>query len=237
MSENTTTENKPLLYTRFISKLSVKRLVLATLFFWIPVIVAISLAEEITEGEPIPGDSAALLWLHQFQTPQLDSVAIFLTNTAGPLQMVIVSAILVGALYFLKRWRAATFLLFALGGSSAINFLLKLIFARDRPDLWATVVMEASYSFPSGHSMGSSAFAFSIIALLWNTKWRTPALFIGIIYVVLIGLTRVYLGVHYPSDVIAGWCISLAWVVTVKLVLDHYGNIYKTARAALSPQK
>lgn len=199
-----------------------KRLTLALFIFWVPVILFIAIADEIREKEPIPGDSAILRYLNQFATPTLDRIVIFLTDTSGPLQIVAIAAILIAVLYYLKKKRAAILLTFGLGGAALINVLLKLFFARDRPDLWATVVTETSYSFPSGHAMGSSALAFSLIVLLWPTKWRWWAILIGGIYTLLIGLTRLYLGVHYPSDIIAGWAVSLAWVLIVKTVLDNY---------------
>lgn len=233
MQKDPPTPEEPLLYKRVVSTLSVKRLVVTALLFWIPVITVIAIADEVLENEPIAGDSAALLWLRQFQSSQLDSIMIFLTDTAGPLQMVVVAAVLIFGLYVGKRRRAATFLLFSLGGASVINFVLKLIFARDRPDLWTTVVTEASYSFPSGHTMGSAALAFSIIVLLWDTRWRYVALATGLLFTFTIGITRMYLGVHYPSDVVAGWLISLVWVLAVKIVLDHYKTASKQLRTAL----
>jgi undecaprenyl-diphosphatase len=67
--------------------------------------------------------------------------------------------------------------------------------------------------------MASSVLAFTIIALLWKTRWRWPAVTLSTIYFLYIGLSRVYLGVHFPSDVLAGWCISLTWVLLVSKAL------------------
>ncbi len=210
-----------------ISKVSIKRLLLASLIFWIPVSIFLAIADEIREKDPIVGDSALLQYLHSFESTRLTDIVILLTNTSGPLQMVIVTAALVSVLFYLKRKHAAIYLLFSLGGAVAINVLLKTIFARERPDLWVSAVTEANYSFPSGHAMGSAALAFSLIILLWPTKYRWVALIIGSIYVLTIGLTRLYLGVHYPSDIVAGWSVSLVWVVLVKLVFDHFKQMQK----------
>lgn len=227
------TENsKALIAKRFISKVSIKRLLTAGLLFWVPVIIFIVLAEEVREKEPIPGDSAILQWLNQHSSPELDKAAVILTDTSGSLQAAVLSAIIITVLLALGRKRAGVMLLFSIGGASVINVLLKLFFARDRPDLWATVVTETSYSFPSGHAMGSAALAFGIIALLWDTKWRYPALVAGSLYTFLIGMTRLYLGVHYPTDVVAGWAVSLAWVIIVKVVLDHYAALRKLPRSS-----
>ena len=78
---------------------------------------------------------------------------------------------------------------------------------------------ENGYSFHSGHAMASMALSASVIFLLWKTKYRLLAIIIGALYILTIGLTRMYLGEHYPSDILAGWLISLAWVVLVAFIL------------------
>lgn len=217
-----TTAAKRFIGERFLSFRVIKRLLVAAILFWIPMIIFLEIADEIREGEPIRGDTAVLQWLNSLSSPALDTFMIAATNTSGPIQAVVIAAIIIVILLLNKKRRAATFMLFALGGAAIINVLLKLLFARNRPDLWETVVTERSYSFPSGHAMGSSALAFSLMVLLWPTKWRWWAIVIGSLYIILIGTTRLYLGVHYPSDVIAGWAVSLAWVLTIKTVLDNY---------------
>ncbi|MDF2461379.1 MAG: acid phosphatase, partial [Candidatus Saccharibacteria bacterium] len=107
----------------------------------------------------------------------------------------------------------------SVAGAALLNLLLKASFQRDRPDLWESIVTETSYSFPSGHAMASSALAFSVMLVLWETKWRWLAVAVGTIYFVLVGVSRMYLGVHFPSDVVAGWCVSLAWVGIVHRIL------------------
>jgi undecaprenyl-diphosphatase len=80
-------------------------------------------------------------------------------------------------------------------------------------------------SFPSGHAMASMALAVALIVLLWPTRWRYPMLLGGIFFTIMVGLSRIYLGVHYPSDVLAGWVASLAWVMGLSRVL--YGRFGK----------
>ena len=101
------------------------------------------------------------------------------------------------------------------GGAVVINFILKMIFERSRPDLWQRLVVETSYSFPSGHALASSAIALVIIIICYKTKWFIPAIIIGTVYAVVIAYSRLYLGVHYPSDIIGGWLISAAWVIAM----------------------
>jgi membrane-associated phospholipid phosphatase len=81
--------------------------------------------------------------------------------------------------------------------------------------LWQQIVIEKGYSFPSGHAMISCALAITIMILCWPTRWRRLAIIGGTIYFILVGISRLYLGVHYPSDVLGGWCVSIAWLYLV----------------------
>jgi undecaprenyl-diphosphatase len=125
----------------------------------------------------------------------------------------------VAVLHLLRRRRAAVVLAVGVGGAALINTLLKLAFHRVRPELWTPLVVERSFSFPSGHAMVSSALACSVTYILWHTRWRWLAVGLGLAVVVAIGLSRLYLGVHYPTDVLAGWTVGFFWVVIVRAVL------------------
>src|SRR3990167_6860759 len=111
-----------------------------------------------------------------------------------------------------------------LAGASAglLNFGLKLLFGRSRPELWTHLVTESSYSFPSGHAMLSSALALALVSIFWGTKYRVTVAIGAALYIAMIGFTRLYLGVHYPSDIIAGWCASFAWVIIVTSIAHTF---------------
>ncbi len=99
-------------------------------------------------------------------------------------------------------------------GTFLLNSLLKFIFARPRPDLFPPLVVEHSYSFPSGHTMSAIAY-FGLLALvLWQRGRRGWAVLAGL-WVPLVALSRVYLGAHYPSDVLASLAIGTIWLVIV----------------------
>lgn len=89
----------------------------------------------------------------------------------------------------------------------------------------AEEVREAD-SFPSGHAMGSATLAAAVVMLLWRTRWRWPALVLGVCFAVWVGASRVYLGVHYPSDILAGWTAALTWTCLAYLVVrpNHRGT-------------
>ena len=100
-----------------------------------------------------------------------------------------------------------------------LNLAAKHYFARARPDLWLSLAPETTFSFPSGHAMGSMTLAAVVTALAWNTRWRWPACLAAIAFALLVGMSRVYLGVHFPSDILAGWSAALAWTAGVYAVV------------------
>jgi len=117
------------------------------------------------------------------------------------------------------RGRDATFVALAYGGALALDGLVKIVFHSARPHLWASPTPETGYGFPSGHAMGSMGLLAARVALAWSTRWRWPAHVAGVLAIAAIGLSRLYLGAHYPSDVLGAWAAALAWVIGLRLVL------------------
>jgi undecaprenyl-diphosphatase len=196
-----------------------KRLALFGAVFWGLIALFVGLADEVEEGDPLTGDDAILEFLYQFASPGLDQAAIIVTHMGGVAAVLSATAVVGGLLWQLRRTKESLVFLTTMATMTLMTVILKLVFARERPDLWAQVITETTYSFPSGHALLSSALAFSIMVLLWETRWRWLAIGLGAVYIFIIGLTRLYLGVHYPSDVIAGWSISGAWVLLVFAML------------------
>ncbi|QHW32997.1 phosphatase PAP2 family protein [Paenibacillus rhizovicinus] len=131
---------------------------------------------------------------------------------------VIIPALLVLAvvLYIvLKHRKELVLLIGGMLGSTLLNDALKPIYRRARPDIHR-IVEEQGYSYPSGQSMAAFTFYFLVTYLLWrhlpNRGWRIALLAFSFMMIVSIGLSRVYLGVHYPSDVLAGYWVSACWV-------------------------
>jgi len=209
--------SKPYLTGRMLRKIA-----LAFVLFVLPLVVFAELADEVQDKEVIGFDAGLQGFAHGLSSPWLDATMKVVTDFGDVVAIVGVTVVLLVYLLRTHRRRMATVLLFGVGGAAAINLILKFFFTRARPELWTHLVVEDSYSFPSGHAMASSALAFSIMAILWSTKWRWYAVVGGLAYMTLIGFSRIYLGVHYPSDILAGWCISLAWVLIVKTIIDRY---------------
>ena len=139
--------------------------------------------------------------------------------------------LLVLALVLRRRTREGAFAVISIVGSLLLNIAAKHTFARTRPDLWHSIApAETTYSFPSGHAMGSMTLAMVVVLLCWSVRtpwgwnWRWPVTLLAGVFVLLVGLSRIYLGVHYPSDILAGWAAACAWVVGA-YSLVFYGTL------------
>ncbi|SHM59191.1 undecaprenyl-diphosphatase [Sphingobium sp. YR657] len=122
---------------------------------------------------------------------------------------IILSLVVLGALVFTGRRAAAWWFAGVEIGGTLLNLILKQIFAAPRPDLLPHLDIVHSYSFPSGHAAGNMMF-FGALAMLAGRRWAYGA---GGAMIVLIGASRVWLGVHWPSDVMAGWIEGLGWLM------------------------
>ncbi|OGX90214.1 phosphatase PAP2 family protein [Hymenobacter coccineus] len=179
-------------------------------------------ASEIQEGEGFPGDRSLLRWLHAHATPALDAVNLALTRVGGPLPMAGLAGLIFWYLWHGRQHRRAWFFGAALGGAMALNLVAKTVLGRVRPALWASLAPETTPSFPSGHAMGSAALVLAACLLLARSRWRWLAWVLGALFVLGVGTSRMYLGVHYPSDVVAGWVASVGWVSGVYLLFSPY---------------
>ena len=195
---------------------------LLALFFigvLLPLWLFAELADEVRELEAMAFDDSLLLWLRNRAAPGLDAFFVFISQVGYAWGVIPVDIGLCLALLALRRWRQAVFAIAALGGSALLNLATKAFFQRDRPSLWESIAPEGTWSFPSGHAMGSMTLAAVVVLLCWPGRWRWPVLLAALAFTGLVGLSRLYLGVHYPSDVLAGWAAGLAWVSACHLVL------------------
>lgn len=157
-------------------------------------------------------DDLGLRWLHAHATPSLEASARWLAHAGYGRGVLPFDALLVLALFVLRRRRDAAFAAVALGGGLLLNKALKLAFARPRPVLdWPVGAVPASFAFPSGHAMATAALATTLTLLVWPSRRRWPVIAITWGFTLLVGVSRVLLGVHHPDDVIAGWAMGVAW--------------------------
>jgi undecaprenyl-diphosphatase len=166
-----------------------------------------------------PGEAATVRDVHTtLSSGLMDALMKSASFVGGPIVVLAVS--LVGGLLlaYRARRREALFLLLAVAGAYLLEELGKRAFHRTRPDFYPSLAHARGYSFPSGHATGSLALACALLLLLWNKPRRGLLAVAAAALVFVVGLSRLYLGVHYPSDVVAGWCVALAWVSVVALV-------------------
>ena len=174
------------------------------------------LAVDVYAREAIILDDSANAFLYSYSTPLLDALmgAVSFVGAGPPLFAIF----LVAAAWLLaqNRRREAVFLAVALLGGTALNQVLKLVFQRPRPALpWSVPTPE--YSFPSGHSMISVTFYLALAVVIWVIFGRRSgivALVAMTLLVVTIGVSRIYLGYHYFSDVVGGFSAGLVWLIT-----------------------
>ncbi len=211
-----------------LSKTTWQKLLLYFMLYLLPVLLFAELADEVRERETLLFDSAILHWVHTtVSSPVMDRIVVTITDFGYVWWVGGLTIIGLLILLYYKQRRNALILALGVAGSAIINIILKLIFQRDRPQLWERIVVENSASFPSGHAMASASLALCAIVIFWPTRWRYPVLISGIIYMFVIAFTRLYLGVHYPTDIIAGWLMAIAWVLIVAGLARHW-RIKKT---------
>lgn len=188
------------------------------------------LAEEVAEGEPFAFDVPVLQAMHALASTGADNVFLALSAIGYSKGVVPADILLVLALAVRRHPRSALFAAIATGGSGLLNVAAKHVFHRARPDLWLSIAPESTYSFPSGHAMGSATLACTLVCLAWDTRWRWPVLAAAIPFVIGVGLSRVYLGVHYPSDVLAGWSAAIGWTLGVRFIAFRRGLVTGSER-------
>ncbi|NUO64408.1 MAG: phosphatase PAP2 family protein [Gemmatimonadaceae bacterium] len=204
-------------------------LLLAVLALWL---FAGLLEEVLDNATLVHWDMATAARIHGIATSAGSSVFHAITNVGSPPVMTALAVIGVATLLVMRRRLLALVWLAAAGGGAVLDQVLKILVHRTRPEYGAAYLHGVSYSFPSGHAMGSvigfgmAAFA---IAHVWHLsrRERQGAYFLAGLAALLVGLSRVYLGVHYPSDVLGGWAAGGGW-----LSICITGYHFVTGRAA-----
>lgn len=164
-------------------------------------------------------DEAVLLRLHRYASPGLNRAVGVLTDLGTVWGVLPATLILAAAAFGRRRGHEGRFLLTAVAGSAGINLVAKRLWQRVRPSLWEGVPFQPDYSFPSGHATYSFTFVLALILLTWDTPQRPWVVALGSLFVGLVGFSRVYLGVHFPSDIVGGWLLAIAWTLALHRVM------------------
>jgi undecaprenyl-diphosphatase len=180
------------------------------------------LAGEVLEGDTEAFDKTIRVFVYGFAGETITTLMNFVTILGSTLFLSIIF-VCISIIFIRENWkRAAALLATTMVGAIILNFVLKVSFARTRPLPFFDTPLPDSYSFPSGHALFAACF-YGALAWLFAARIISRTLQISVcssavLLIFLIGLSRIYLGVHYPSDVIAGYAAAIVWISTVMLV-------------------
>ena len=184
-----------------------------------------SIAEDVVAGDPLTLiDKNVAEWLHERGTPGLTATMQFVTGLASPSWVTGVVMVAALVLWWKRCWFGLLALVLVVPGGMVLDFLLKIVFHRHRPNFEDSFLIFHGYSFPSGHTMAGTLLygvlaAFAVIALeAW--RWRVGAVLGAFVMVLLIGFSRMYLGAHYLSDVLGAAAAGLAWLTFCLTAVD-----------------
>jgi undecaprenyl-diphosphatase len=163
---------------------------------------------------PLPGERRTLVELHDVGAEHEDAL-VRLADLTDLLPLAVLAAALAVGLAVRRRWRDLGYGAAVVAVVWAANPVLKALIARSRPDLWSAPMELSEYTFPSGHAANTAALAAAAILVAWSTRYRTAAVVAGVGLVLVIGMDQLALGVHYPSDIVAGWLWATAWATLV----------------------
>ena len=182
------------------------------------------LAEHVLAGGTQAFDVAILQWLHAHQSPLLTSLMVEMTYLGTGTVVITVVGVAALFLWHTEHKHSARLLLAATIGNILLNGALKLVYHRPRPTVFAWQTVAVSSSFPSGHAMSATVVygtvAYLLVRLQKHTWAKVLTLSGAIILILLICLTRLYLGVHYPSDVLGGIIVGVAWAAFCMATLE-----------------
>ena len=199
------------------------------------------LAGEVLEGDTQAFDERVLRALRRTDNPELPigprwlhSAALDITALGGAPVLGLTVAAIVGFLLLQGTHRTALFVLAASAGGWTLNNALKLLFARPRPEIVPHLREVMTLSFPSGHAMTSAAVYLTLGALLMRIATKPVTKFycmaVAMLATLLVGTSRIYLGVHYPTDVLAGWMIGFSWALLcwmIERLIERRGGLKK----------
>ena len=206
-----------------------RRVLIAFLAVTVLLVGVGNLASEVVEGDTLAFDRWLISGLRDAANPGepigpwwLKKTMIDLTALGGGPFLTMLTLVAAGFLMAARKWGMALFVVLAIAGGGLAGNVLKWIFVRARPDLVPHLVSVDSASFPSAHAMNSAVTFLTLGVLLSRTqkdrRLKAYLLGIAVFLTLIVGFSRVYLGVHWPTDVVAGWAVGAAWAILCSLV-------------------
>ena len=208
--------------------------------------VFLEIADEVHEGETEAFDKAVL---RVFRNPadladpigprRVEEGVRDITALGSFSVLGLISIVVAGFLLFTRRYNALLLMLLALGGGMLLNWSLKNYFARPRPEYVTQLHYVDTNSFPSGHSLLAAVVYLTLGALVARLvakrSHKIYVLSVAVLITVLVGVSRVYLGVHYPTDVLAGWSVGMLWAILCWLLARYLQRRGKVERPTATP--
>jgi undecaprenyl-diphosphatase len=193
----------------------------------------VSLAGEVTDGDTQAFDTKILRALRDPVDPSrpigpawIEESLIDLTSIGGPTVLWLIVVAVAGFLVLQTRYRTAIVVVLTSTGGELLNLVMKHAFNRPRPSIVPHLRVVYTTSFPSGHAMESAIVYLTLGAILMRASesrvTKTYILGLAVLLTVLVGVSRVYLGVHYPTDVIGGWIVGFLWASVCWLVAQRF---------------
>lgn len=206
------------------------RVLVVALIAFTAIWVVAEVGDEVMEGSTTRFDEWVLVSLRDAANPAdavgpnwFEAAVLSLTALGDVAVLGLITLVVLGYLLLHRLKGLALVVALAIGGGTLVSTLLKHSFARERPSVVPHLVEVSTLSFPSGHSLQSAVTYLTLGALLTqmirDRRSRIYVIAIAGLLTALVGLSRIYLGVHYPTDVLAGWCTGLAWALAWWIVL------------------
>jgi len=220
----------------------------ALLIAAIGVMTFVEVADDMTEADGQAFDRQVLAMLRPYADDPgrpwgpwwLEEAAADITSLGGISVLGLFALIVVVFLLSQRKWLSASLLALGLVGGVLLSEGLKAVFERERPPAAAQAVETINASFPSGHALMATVFYLSIAVMLTRAfprrRFKAFVLGVGILLAVLVGLTRIYLGAHWASDVFAGWAVGAAWAMALWLASYAVARLQKARHAPLQDE-
>lgn len=167
-------------------------------------------------NRPWSFESSILLYLHGYATPSLDRLAVLSSASVG-----VASIAILLYLIYRRSWRVATFWLASTAGVEVITRIAKVFFHHSRPQLWDVISHQTSFAFPSGHATQSMALVLALMIISYSRPYRFVQILAGALFILVVAFSRMYLGLHFPTDILAGWALAIAWVCMLALIFKR----------------
>ncbi|MCU7667612.1 phosphatase PAP2 family protein [Bacillus thuringiensis] len=173
----------------------------------------------VTKQKTVAFDNKVIAFIQGLESPVLTTIMKVFTTIGSTKTVTVICLIVMFVLYKVLKQRSECLLFIAaILGSNVLFISLKMIFQRERPSLYR-LIEETGYSFPSGHSTIAFTLYGTILFLLWRyiqVRWKRVVLMVLTAMMILVtGISRIYLGVHYPSDILAGFLIAGFWITLI----------------------